>query len=185
MYASPFVNLEGRDGLCANCDRSSIDCRHWRHQRAFRASRRREAPREIVLACADYPDIVTAIEHYLKQVGASTAPQRPREGAFAIAGPVTGDVIRMTNHVWQFSAAQTRQKLKFDRLIFMNDFTALAMAVRHLPASELEAVGGGRALPNAPIALLGPGTGLGVSGLIPAGDHWIPLQGEAATSRCP
>ena len=133
---------------------------------------------EIVLACADYPDIVTAIEHYLKQVGASTAPQRPREGAFAIAGPVTGDVIRMTNHVWQFSAAQTRQKLKFDRLIFMNDFTALAMAVRPLPASELEAVGGGRALPNAPIALLGPGTGLGVSGLIPAGDHWIPLQGE-------
>ncbi len=133
---------------------------------------------EIVLACADYPDIVTAIEHYLKQVGASESPQRPREGSFAIAGPVTGDVIRMTNHVWQFSAAQTRQKLRFDRLIFMNDFTALAMAVRHLPASQLEAVGGGRPMPKAPIALLGPGTGLGVSGLIPTGEHWIPLQGE-------
>jgi glucokinase len=133
---------------------------------------------EIVLACADYPDIVTAIEHYLQRVGASKAPERPREGAFAIAGPVTSDVIRMTNHVWQFSAAQTRQRLAFDRLIFMNDFTALAMAVRHLPQSELERVGGGRPLPKTPIALLGPGTGLGVSGLIPAGDQWIPIQGE-------
>jgi glucokinase len=133
---------------------------------------------EVVFACAQYPDIVSAIEHYLQQVGAHEGSSRPREGAFAIAGPVTGDVIRMTNHVWQFSAAQTRQQLRFDRLILMNDFTALAMAVRHLPQSELEAVGGGRPKPNAPIALLGPGTGLGVSGLIPAGDHWIPLQGE-------
>jgi glucokinase len=133
---------------------------------------------EQVLACADYPDLVSAIEHYLLGAGASAPTHRPREGAFAIAGPVTGDVIRMTNHVWQFSAAQTRQRLKFDRLIFMNDFTALAMAVRHLPQSDLEPIGGGRPTLNSPIALLGPGTGLGVSGLIPAGEHWIPLQGE-------
>ncbi len=64
------------------------------------------------------------------------------------------------------------------RLIFLNDFTALAMAVRHLPESELEAIGGGRAVPNAAIGLIGPGTGLGVSGLIPSGEHWIALQGE-------
>lgn len=144
----------------------------------FALLRGEERSDELVLACADYPDIVTAIEHYLKRVKASEGASRPREGAFAIAGPVTGDVIRMTNHVWQFSAAQTRQRLTFDRLIFMNDFTALAMAVRHLPQSDLEPVGGGRPLPRTPIALLGPGTGLGVSGLIPAGDHWIPLQGE-------
>jgi glucokinase len=133
---------------------------------------------EHVLACADYPDLVGAIEHYLGKVGADSGNRRPLEGAFAIAGPVTGDVIRMTNHVWQWSAAQTRQRLNFSRLIFMNDFTALAMAVRHLPSSEIEPVGGGRPTPNSPIALLGPGTGLGVSGLIPAGEHWIPLQGE-------
>lgn len=96
----------------------------------------------------------------------------------AIAGPITGDVIRMTNHVWQWSAAQTRQRMKLNRLIFMNDFTALAMAVRHLPQEDLEAVGGGRPQPNMPIAVLGPGTGLGVSGLVPYGEHFIPLQGE-------
>ena len=137
-----------------------------------------EARDEQVLPCADYPRLVDAIEHYLKTVGATGAKQRPVEGAFAIAGPITSDHIRMTNHVWEFSAAATRRELRFERLIFLNDFTALAHSLRHLPTNELEPVGGGRPVPNAPIAVLGPGTGLGVSGLIPAGDHWVPLQGE-------
>jgi glucokinase len=140
---------------------------------------------EHVLACADYPTLVEAIEHYLHHVGAHISARRPREGSFAIAGPVTGDLIRMTNHVWQFSASQTRQRLGFTRLIFMNDFTALAMAVRHLPSSELESVGHGRPQPNAALAVLGPGTGLGVSGLIPAGSQWIPLQGEGGHVTLP
>jgi glucokinase len=133
---------------------------------------------EMVLACADYPDIVAATEHYLSSVGAASGPQRPAEAAIAIAGPITGDIVRMTNHAWQFSAAQTRQRLRWRRLILLNDFTALAMAIRHLPPQELEQIGGGRAQPGLPVALLGPGTGLGVSGLIPTGGHWIPLQGE-------
>jgi glucokinase len=133
---------------------------------------------EQVLACAQHPSLVAAIEHYLASVGATTGPRRPAEASMAIAGPITGDHIRMTNHVWEFSAATTRRQLRLQRLIFLNDFTALAMAIRHLPPQDLEPIGGGRALPGAAIALLGPGTGLGVSGLIPAGDHWIPLQGE-------
>jgi glucokinase len=133
---------------------------------------------ELVLACADYPDLVAAVEDFLQKVGAQQGARRPVEGSMAIAGPITGDVIRMTNHVWQWSAAQTRQRLKLDRLIFMNDFTALAMAVRHLPQEDLEAVGRGRPQANMPIAVLGPGTGLGVSGLVPYGEHFIPLQGE-------
>ena len=133
---------------------------------------------EIVLKCADYPDFVSAVEHYLGQVGAADPELRPREGAVAIAGPITGDHIRMTNHVWEFSASRVRAQLGLTRLIFLNDFTALAMALRHLPDHELEPIGGGRPVAGAPIALIGPGTGLGVSGLIPSGPHWIPLQGE-------
>lgn len=133
---------------------------------------------EIVLPCAEYPDLVAAAEHYLGRVGATSGARRPSEAAIAIAGPVTGDIVQMTNHVWQFSAAQTRQRLRLNRLIILNDFTALAMAVRHLPAADLDQIGVGRAAPNTPIAVLGPGTGLGVSGLIPSGAHWIPLQGE-------
>ncbi len=132
---------------------------------------------EIVLACADYPDLVSAAEEYLKQVGAAKN-SRPAEAALAIAGPVTGDIVRMTNHVWEFSAAHTRQQLGLERLIVLNDFTALAMAVRHLTDADLEQVGHGRAVPNMPIAVIGPGTGLGVSGLIPVGQSWMPLQGE-------
>jgi glucokinase len=133
---------------------------------------------EIVLACADYPDIVSAIEHYLGSVGAASGAARPVEAAIAIAGPITGDIVRLTNHPWQFSAARTRQTLGWRRFILVNDFTALAMSLRHLPPDELERIGGGQAVPGGPLALLGPGTGLGVSGLIPAGEHWIPLQGE-------
>jgi glucokinase len=133
---------------------------------------------EQVLACAEFPTLVAAVEHYLAGIGAHIGQRRPRQGAMAIAGPITGDHIRMTNHVWEFSAAQTRRQLSLSRLIFMNDFTALAMAIRYLPPHELEQIGGGRVVPDVTIALLGPGTGLGVSGLIPAREHWIPLQGE-------
>jgi glucokinase len=139
---------------------------------------------EVVLPCADYPDLVSAAEEYLQRVGA-TKSARPVEAAIAIAGPVTGDIVRMTNHVWQFSAAHTRQQLGLRRLIVLNDFTALAMAVRHLKDSDLEQVGGGKAAPNAAIAVIGPGTGLGVSGLIPSGQHWIPLQGEGGHVTLP
>ena len=140
---------------------------------------------EKVLQCADYPDIVSAIEHYLESVGAHRGPARPLEGALAIAGPITGDIVRMTNHAWQFSAARTREALGWRRLIMVNDFTALAMGIRHLPQNELEQIGGGQAVANAPLALLGPGTGLGVSGLIPTGDHWIALQGEGGHVTLP
>lgn len=133
---------------------------------------------EQVLPCASFPDLYSAVEHYLDSVASKAGKRRPAEAALAIAGPITGDIVRMTNHVWKFSAAHTRQQLGLRRLIILNDFTALAMAVRHLPTDELQAIGGGRAAPGMPIAVLGPGTGLGVSGLIPAGPHWIPLQGE-------
>src|SRR5688572_29077363 len=105
-----------------------------------------EISRELVLACADFPDIVTAVEHYLVQAGAAELGKRPVEAAVAIAGPVTADLIRMTNHVWQFSAAATRRQLGLERLFVLNDFTALALAIRHLPKAELQPVGVGRAV---------------------------------------
>jgi glucokinase len=137
------------------------------------------------LVCAEYPDVESAARRYLKDSNA-----KPIEAAFAVAAPLHGDLVRMTNHAWQFSVAAVREALGFSRLILLNDFTALALALRHLPPDELQQVGGGPAVPNAPVALIGPGTGLGVSGLIPAGEQWIPLQGEgghatlaAATDR--
>jgi glucokinase len=126
-----------------------------------------------ILACADYVDIGTAVRSYL-----SHCDIKPVEAAFAIAAPLQGDLVRMTNHVWQFSVSALRQELDLKRLIVLNDFTALALALRYLPANELSQVGGGPAIANSPIALIGAGTGLGVSGLIPGDGKWFPLQGE-------
>jgi glucokinase len=126
-----------------------------------------------VLLAADYPDVVAAARAYIKSVNA-----QPREVAFAIAAPLQGDAVRMTNHPWQFSVDAVRRELGVDRLMVLNDFTALALSIPHLPQNELYQVGGGTPVAQAPIALVGPGTGLGVSGLLPTGDHWLPLQGE-------
>lgn len=134
-----------------------------------------EMPRdERVLAGADYPDIVSATEAYLALVGGP----RPLEAAFAIANPITGDRVAMTNHSWAFSIEESRTALRLDRLVLVNDFTALAMSLPWLEADDLHPLGGGRAVPDGVIGVLGPGTGLGVSGLIRAGEQWFPLQGE-------
>lgn len=138
---------------------------------------------EVQLRCADYPDIESAVHHYLQTVG----ERRTIAGAaFAIAASLTGDQISMTNHSWRFTVSGLRQKLGLQRLILLNDFTALAMAIRHLPRNELQQVGGTPHASTAPIALLGAGTGLGVSALIHSGEHWLPLQGEGGhTSLAP
>ncbi len=130
---------------------------------------------ERLLRCADYPSIDQAITHYLNSIG----EQRPvQEAALDVAAPLLGDTISMTNHNWRFSVSALRQQMQWRRLLVLNDFTALAMAIRHLPDQELTQVGGTKHASDAPIALLGPGTGLGVSGLIYDSQHWLPLQGE-------
>ncbi len=130
---------------------------------------------EQVLRCAEYATLVDAIGHFLQPLDAAS---QPTEAALAIASPITGDHVRMTNHPWQFSAAQTRASLGLRRLIVLNDFTALAMSLRYLASADLEQVGGLKPQPDAPLALIGPGTGLGVSGLLPMEGRWLPLQGE-------
>lgn len=127
-----------------------------------------------VLRCGDYAGIVDVIQAYLRQQGGLA----PRHAAIAIANPIDGDHVKMTNRDWQFSIEETRRALGFDTLLVVNDFTALAMALSRLSAGERVQVGGGSAAPDGVIGLIGPGTGLGVSGLIPAEDRWITLGSE-------
>jgi glucokinase len=101
-----------------------------------------------------------------------------RDAAIAIANPVDGDTVSMTNHGWRFSIEATRRALGFDTPHVVNDFSALAMALPYLADDQRRQVGGGRARPDSPIGVLGAGTGLGVSALVRAGDTWVPLSGE-------
>jgi glucokinase, proteobacterial type len=128
-----------------------------------------------VFRCADFPDIVSAVRAYLEGVPGS----RPVEAVVAIANPVTGDVVRMTNHAWSFSIEESRRALGLARLRVVNDFEALAMALPGLSSGEYVQIGGGSARDRSVIGLIGPGTGLGVSGLVPVGAAgWKTLAGE-------
>jgi glucokinase len=126
------------------------------------------------LRCADYPGLAAAVEAYLARV----PEPRPRVAAIAIAAPPTGDRLSLTNHPWTFSISETRQVLGLDRLDILNDFTALALSLPVLPMEDLVKVGEGSPTADAPLAVIGPGTGLGVSGLIKTGDRWMALTGE-------
>jgi len=128
------------------------------------------------LPTAEHPGMTEAVKAYLQLEGLPP----PRQLGMGIANPVTGDLVRMTNCPWQFSQRVLAESLGLERLVVVNDFTALALALPVLGDGERRRLGGsGEAEPQAPIALLGAGTGLGVSGLIPAGPgRWIPLSGE-------
>ncbi len=127
------------------------------------------------LACADYASLHDALTAYLSRCGRS----RVRACAIAIANPVVGDQVTMTNHHWSFSIRDLKSRCGIERLLVLNDFTALALALPALRVDETTQVGGGAPQPGSAIGLIGPGTGLGVSGLVPDGrGGWLPLQGE-------
>ncbi len=132
------------------------------------------------LPCADFPGPVEAAKAYL--AGMQPEP-RPTVGAFAVASPIAGDVITMTNHPWQFSVTRIRQELGLDRLEVINDFEAVARCVPRLTPGHRLQVGEGAPVVNTPIAVLGAGTGLGVALLMPEGGRWraVPTEGGHVT----
>jgi glucokinase len=130
-----------------------------------------------VLACSGYPTLADAVRAYLALPGVAAAGP-VRSAAVAIANPVDGDVVRMTNHHWEFSIEALRRACGFDQLVVVNDFSALARALPHLSPGHKRQVGGGAARAGAPMGLIGAGTGLGVSGLIPNGAGYTALQSE-------
>lgn len=196
-------------GTNARFARASADARHGE---------------PVTLRVADHPDVGSALRAAL-----ALLPGPPiRHVALAVAGPVTGDAVALTNAGRAFSIATLRAELGLAQLLVLNDFTALAWALPLLRADELvpvpatrrgddqarpapttnEAPAAGRAthaglagpahpagsgspvitgrgngapdlVPCAPLGVLGPGTGLGVSGLLPAGDGgWVAIAGE-------
>jgi glucokinase len=126
--------------------------------------------------CKDHDSLLAALQHYLKEQGKPV----PHSCSIGIATPLVGDEVKMTNHHWSFSISALERALGVKRLLVINDFTALALSLPSLPAEDLVLVGGGLPKTGAPVALLGPGTGLGVSGLLPAprGGGLAPIMGE-------
>lgn len=144
------------------------------HARFARVGRDGTLGEAVTLRLREHAGLVEAVEHWL----AGRPGPRPIRGALAVATPVDGDAVALTNAGWRFSLEAARRALGLSQLIALNDFTALAWSLPGLQAHERRQVGGGVARDGRPIALIGPGTGLGVSGLVPASGRWVPLAGE-------
>ena len=131
-----------------------------------------------IQASNQHSSIQEAIGAYLAEHLPLAERRRVNAAAIAVAAPVTADWVTLTNHAWSFSINQLRGDLWLERLIVINDFTAIATAIPYLTTVDREQIGGGVALASAPIGVIGPGSGLGVGALIPAADAWVPIAGE-------
>ncbi len=123
-----------------------------------------------------YPSLHDALSDYLKALPGGERANLP--GVLAIAGPVLGDKISMTNKAWSFSIEELKQSLNLVSLTVVNDFAANARAIPHIAASDLLAIGYVATGVKGTIGVIGPGTGLGVSTLIPSGTDWVLVAGE-------
>ncbi len=129
----------------------------------------------------DFPGPEQALRHYL----ADTGRPLPAAVCLGIANPITGDTIHMTNHPWRFSVRQVQAALGLRRLLFINDFAALALSLPDLGPAQLRAIGGGASVEGEPRALIGPGTGLGMSTLLRFDGRWHALAGEGGHATLP
>jgi glucokinase len=120
-----------------------------------------------------------------RYIDSLSADNKPTSGMLAVAAPIRGDTVQMINIDWQFSTESLRQSLGIERLQLLNDFEALAIGLPHLKPDEIRQVGDGKAATNRPMAVLGPGTGLGVASLIPTRDGWQAVSGEGGHVTLP
>lgn len=131
--------------------------------------------RILTLPTAAFANLAQAMQAYAQQADTVL----PAHASIAIANPIDGDWLRMTNTDWAFSIEQTRRGLGLQSLRMLNDWEAMALAVATLSPEELMPIGQGEAVANAPRGLIGAGSGLGVSALVPTGcGQWVPVAGE-------
>jgi glucokinase len=128
-----------------------------------------------VYALSDHASLADAIDCYLRE---EAPPVPPEEGVLAVASPVTGDQVTLTNHPWTFSVEELRQHLQLKRLRVVNDFAANAAAITQLSERDRVQIGGGAPIERTPIGVIGPGTGLGIGALVPTERGTIAIAGE-------
>ncbi len=126
-------------------------------------------------AMNDYSSLAEAVDTYLAEL---PSEGRPVQAVLAVASPITGDQVTLTNHAWTFSIEELRRHLGLRQLLVVNDFAANALAVPHLRARDRIQIGPGCPVADAPVGVIGPGTGLGVSALVPAPSGPVPISGE-------
>ena len=126
-----------------------------------------ELAEPVTLKTNEHASFQTAWEEFGRRSGENL----PDAIAIAFAGPVGGEVLKLTNNPWVIRPALMAEKLGVERFTIVNDFGAVAHAVAVLGDEHLQHVcGPARPFPDAGvISVVGPGTGLGVAALLKRG----------------
>lgn len=132
-----------------------------------------------ILPAAEHAGVLEAAQAYLAGLRSRLGPgfQPPVRASLAVATAVTGDRVAFTNSRWSFSRTALQDALALQSLAIVNDFEALALSLPQLAASQLRLHGQALRLEQ-PLAVVGPGTGLGVGCAIPVDGGWVALPGE-------
>jgi glucokinase len=133
---------------------------------------------------AEFPDLTAALDRFLNLDGGP----RPVRLGLAVAGPVFGDEVKLTNAQWQFSIRQLKKQMNLQQLAVANDLEALARVLPYLGSEDAVPIGTevGKRSTKAPLAVLCPGTGMGIAGLKPTDRGWQPIASEGGhTSLSP
>lgn len=134
------------------------------------------------LSVQEHASLLEAAKVYLSglreaQTGAGQTWIEPRHAAIAVATAVAGDEVVLTNSAWRFSQRELQAALRVDSLRVLNDFEALALSLPGLRADQVRAWAQGAAAAGC-MAVIGPGTGLGVAGVVQTTAGWLALPGE-------
>ena len=129
-----------------------------------------------------FPDLLTAdfasIEDAIQQGVLDKTSVQPRSAILAVAGPIHAQEVQLTNCHWVIRPGEMRTNLGLEDIVIINDFEAQALAVAALSDDYRETIGTTGAVAPASRVVLGPGTGLGVAGLVHVQRRWIPVSGE-------
>ena len=122
---------------------------------------------------AGHPSLADAIRSYLKDLSEPVA-----HAGIAVAAPLLQDTVKLTNAAWTFAQSTLAHEAGLEAAHVFNDFEAQAYAVPYLAPGERHQLGGAEPVERAPKVVLGPGTGLGVAGLVWSAGGWIAVPGE-------
>ncbi|HZP19850.1 MAG TPA: glucokinase, partial [Bauldia sp.] len=123
---------------------------------------------------ADFATIDDAIDDAV--VG--KAGCNPKSAVLALAGPIVGDSVPLTNCDWVVEPKRAIARFGLAEVVLLNDFEAQSLGLPQLRPSDLDPIGGGEMSEHGARVVIGPGTGLGAGALIHSRSVWIPVPGE-------
>ncbi|MGE5655464.1 MAG: glucokinase [Actinomycetota bacterium] len=119
----------------------------------------------------DFPDLVPMVQQFLTEAAIELGKAvQPEKACFAIAGPVVNHTAKLTNLPWLLDSQRLEKELAISQVSLINDFEAVGYGVLGLDSQDLQTLQAGKPRPDAPIAVIGAGTGLGECFLVRFGD---------------